>query len=96
LKETGGINKMSKSPILKLMGIIILAALVLLPVISGPALAQEFRGTIAGRATDATGAVMPGVAVSITNVETGLTIKLTTNESGQYAAPLLQVGNWAK
>ncbi len=85
---------MSKSPIWKLMGIIILAALVLLPVISGPALAQEFRGTIAGRATDATGAVMPGVAVSITNVETGLTIKLTTNESGQYAAPLLQVGKY--
>ena len=57
-----------------------------------PAGAQEFRGSIGGRVLDPSGGVIPGVNVSVTNVETGQATRLVTNESGQYAALLLVAG----
>jgi hypothetical protein len=76
--------------------VVILAILVLFGVIFLPALAaaQESRGAIAGQVTDPSGAAMPGVAVSLTNVETGQLSKLVTNGSGSYNAPLLTVGSY--
>ncbi|MBI3208546.1 MAG: TonB-dependent receptor [Candidatus Solibacter usitatus] len=50
---------------------------------------QEFRGTIGGMVADKAGAPMSGVKVEITNVETGITTTLSTNDSGNYLAPLL-------
>ncbi len=61
---------------------------------SGAALAQESRGAIVGQVTDSAGAVMPGVAVVLKNVETGQVLRLATNESGGYNAPLLAVGTY--
>ena len=65
---------------------VVLVALLLLFAM-GSALAQstnssELRGTV----TDQTGAVVPGVNVVISNVETGVTKELTTNEAGIYDA----------
>lgn len=57
-----------------------------------PVFAQESRGTIAGRVTDSASAVVAGVKVGITSVETGITANLTTNEHGAYVAPLLLPG----
>ena len=61
---------------------------------SAVASAQESRGSIAGQISDAAGAVMPGVTVVVTNTETGQSLKLVTNESGSYSAPLLAVGDY--
>ncbi|RPI18982.1 MAG: carboxypeptidase regulatory-like domain-containing protein, partial [Acidobacteria bacterium] len=64
------------------------AALLLMAV--GAALfGQDPRGTMLGRVTDATGAVMPGVEVRATNAETGVTITALTNERGNFNMPFL-------
>ncbi len=54
--------------------------------------AQEARGTILGRVTDSSGAVIPGASVKITNTSTGITTSLVTNDQGNYQAPFLIPG----
>jgi len=54
--------------------------------------AQE--GTIVGTVTDPSGAAIPNVTVTITQVETGRTSTFTTNDAGQYAAPGLPIGHY--
>ena len=56
-----------------------------------PAWAQETRGNINGVISDSQG-VIPGANVKITNIETGQTQSLVTNETGYFEAPLLQPG----
>jgi hypothetical protein len=58
------------------------------------ALAQEFRGTIAGTVNDPNGAAVPNATVTIKNVETNITNTVTTNEEGGYVMPLLQPGSY--
>ncbi len=55
---------------------------------------QSTTGTITGTVSDVTGAVLPGVEVTVTNVGTNLTRSLITNESGLYTAPQLPLGNY--
>lgn len=62
---------------------------------SPAAKAQTFRGTILGTITDSSGAAIPGATVTIKNVDTGLTRKVTTAEDGSYAAPELPIGNYS-
>jgi hypothetical protein len=62
---------------------------------AGTAAAQETTGTIAGVAKDQSGAIMPGVTVTVKAVQTGVTQDFVTNESGLYTAPLLQPGEYA-
>jgi hypothetical protein len=57
-----------------------------------PALAQESTGTIVGLVTDQTGAVLPGVTVSVKHVPTGRVNDFVSNEVGRYVAPSLQPG----
>ncbi len=57
--------------------------------------AQVVGGTIAGRVTDATGALIPGVQVILRNRETGSTRTVTTGSSGTFAAPSEPVGTYA-
>ncbi len=53
---------------------------------SSTAFAQGIsRGTITGTVSDATGAVIPGVAVTATHTQTGTTRIVETNEHGVYA-----------
>ena len=56
------------------------------------ALAQSATGSIDGTVTDATGGVMPGVTVTLTQRETGARREVVTDEQGRFAAPLLPVG----
>ena len=50
----------------------------------------DLRGTV----TDTSGAIMPGVAVTIVNVETGVTMDLTTNDSGVYDSVSIRPGRY--
>lgn len=52
------------------------------------------RGEITGYVLDETGAALPGVTVTVTHLETGLTRVVVTNDSGRYRAPLLPVGSY--
>ncbi len=56
--------------------------------------AQETRGTILGRVTDQSGALIAGGEVSATNVATGVTIGSKTNEAGNYLLPYLLTGTY--
>jgi hypothetical protein len=56
--------------------------------------AQTFRGTILGTVMDSSGAAVPGAAMTIKNVDTGLTRTVTTSEDGSYSAPELPIGNY--
>jgi hypothetical protein len=47
--------------------------------LAATAAAQEFRGTITGTVTDESRAVLPGVTVTVTNVETGVAVATVTN-----------------
>jgi hypothetical protein len=59
-----------------------------------PLAAQEFRGKIAGRALDASGAVIVGVRVRATNTETGVVTSAQSNERGNYEIPFLLPGTY--
>jgi len=52
------------------------------------------QATIVGTVTDPSGAVVPNVAVVITNIDTGLSRTYPTNDAGQYVAPDLQIGHY--
>ncbi|HZM88696.1 MAG TPA: carboxypeptidase-like regulatory domain-containing protein [Blastocatellia bacterium] len=58
------------------------------------AFAQESRGTITGKITDAEKAVVPGASVTITNVAKGTSVSLRTNEDGLFRAPYLLPGTY--
>jgi hypothetical protein len=57
--------------------------------------AQTATGQITGTVTDASGALMPGVKVTLTNRSTGLVRDTITTETGSYSFPLLQAGVYA-
>jgi outer membrane receptor protein involved in Fe transport len=56
--------------------------------------AQTFRGTILGTVTDSSGAAVVGAKVTARNVDTGIERTTTTNESGEYNIPELQIGTY--
>lgn len=57
-------------------------------------LAQEFRGTISGIVTDATGAAVPNVSVTATEVQTGTKTETASNGDGNYTIPFLPPGDY--
>ncbi len=67
---------------------------VVLSLSAGPLLAQGGGGKIEGTVADSTGAVLPGVEVTITNVDTAQSRLSITGDGGRYSAPLLDTGNY--
>ena len=65
-------------------------AAVMAGALATPVAAQDFRGSIVGTVTDATGGVLPGVTVTITNSETGITQTVVTDAKGLYHGALSQ------
>ncbi|HYZ87386.1 MAG TPA: TonB-dependent receptor [Bryobacteraceae bacterium] len=55
-------------------------------------IAQDARGTLLGRVTDAQGASLPGVAVKVVNNATQVAVSPTTNAEGNFVAPYLLPG----
>src|SRR5262249_34185677 len=68
------------------------SAIVILFVTSGAYGAQEIRATATGRVTDPQGAVLPGVTVTATNVDTNVSHETVTDAGGGYTLPQLQPG----
>jgi hypothetical protein len=60
----------------------------------GAAFGQDFRGAITGRITDESGAVLPGVAVTATNVATNGGSTSTSNSEGAYSILYLTPGRY--
>src|SRR5918993_1793965 len=77
--------------LLKKLAVLALAVAAL----SAPAYAQTAAtGNIEGVVTDATGAVLPGVAVIVRNIETNVIREAVTDEGGRYRAAALQPGTY--
>ena len=68
--------------------------LVLLLVVSLPAIAQMDQGTITGVVQDKDGAVIPGASVTLTSTDTGLLLHTKTNRSGIYVFTPVTIGNY--
>jgi hypothetical protein len=58
------------------------------------AMAQVQNGQFTGNVNDPSGAAVPSAKVTITNAATGLSIAVTTNQSGSYIAKELPVGTY--
>ena len=54
--------------------------------------AQQETATITGEVKDATGAVVPRAAITVTNVATNISAKTETNDLGWYTVPSLKPG----
>ena len=68
---------------------------IVLALITAPALlAQGTTGSISGTVMDETGGVIPGVTVTVTNLDTGISRVLVSGDEGLYLAPQLDVGNY--
>ena len=66
----------------------------LLGLASAPAAAQIDRGTILGRVTDQSGAIVPDAKVEAIQLETSTVIPASTNGQGLYTIPNLQLGTY--
>src|SRR4051812_3123656 len=60
-----------------------------------PLAAQEARGTLLGRVTDSSDALVLGAKVEALNVDTGVRLSSITNRTGDYIFPLLVPGNYS-
>jgi hypothetical protein len=58
----------------------------------GFSLAQSFNASLTGVVADATGAVIPGVEVSLTRTDTGAQSTFVTDDQGRYSFPNLTPG----
>ncbi len=58
------------------------------------AFAQSDRGTITGSITDPSGSLIPGVKITLTNVDTDTRWETVATSTGNYTLPALPVGNY--
>jgi len=72
---------------------VLLSGLLIL-ILGLPALAQSARGTITGLVRDATGAVVPGVDITITEKATSVVTRTVSTEAGAYRAPYIPPGTY--
>src|SRR5436190_2639443 len=68
--------------------------MLLVGTIAAAAAAQETTATITGVVTDQTGAVVPGVTVTLKNTNTDLARSTVTNGAGLYTATQLPIGTY--
>jgi hypothetical protein len=73
-------------------GIVLLVAVAL--VAASAAFAQETRGKITGRVTDASKAIIPGATVTVTDAARGTVTTVTSNEQGLFLVNYLLPGTY--
>src|SRR6266550_3759261 len=76
----------------QLKRVLVFSSLILL--VALPALGQGNKAEINGTVTDSTGAVVPGAKVTIVKVDTGAERTVTAGDSGEFSAPLLDIGGY--
>ena len=59
------------------------------------AVAQNPSASVVGRITDPAGAVVPGVTVKITNLDTNISQQASSNEVGDFTIPYLNPGRYS-
>ncbi len=57
--------------------------------------AQTTSGAIVGTVTDPSGAVIGGASITVTNVDTSISVKATTDASGDYVVTPLPIGRYS-
>ncbi|HEU0120532.1 MAG TPA: TonB-dependent receptor [Bryobacteraceae bacterium] len=57
--------------------------------------AQQITGTVTGIATDPSGAVLPGVQVRVTNLQTSVARETNTDASGAFSVPFLPAASYS-
>lgn len=72
-----------------------LRGLVLCLVLTIPLLSQTYTGSIGGRVTDASGSVIPKVAVTVTETATNAIWHTVTNDAGEYLVSFLKPGAYS-
>ncbi|MBN1567906.1 MAG: TonB-dependent receptor, partial [Acidobacteria bacterium] len=73
---------------------IVITALLAILVIAPQAFSQSSFASLSGTINDSTGAIVPGVKVTATNVGTGITNTALSNSAGVYNFPSLQPGTY--
>ena len=74
---------------------ILFRSLILVLAASGAVWAQESRGSITGSVTDPQGAPVPGATVTITNTDTNVPNRVSSNQTGYFEANLLNPGQYS-
>jgi hypothetical protein len=90
VKADGQELQSMKFPFLKCLPV--LASVGAILCLTAAALAQDPRGSIRGRVTDASGAFVPRAAVSAVSASTGVRASAETNAEGMYNIPFLLPG----
>jgi hypothetical protein len=75
--------------------LVLLSVLLFLGTAVRPAAAQSTGGSLSGTVKDATGAVLPGVTVLVTNTDTSATRTVVTDGAGRYLAAELPPGPYS-
>ncbi len=57
--------------------------------------AQQITGTVTGIATDKTGALVPGVAIKVTSLQTNISRETVTDGSGAFSVPFLPAASYS-
>src|SRR5436309_15333928 len=70
------------------------ALLLICAVLAATGFAQTSNATLGGTVSDSTGALIPGVSVTATNIQTGIVNTVITNEAGAYQFASLQTGTY--
>ena len=71
-----------------------LAAIIFLMSLAGSTLWASVGGSISGTIKDPSGSVIPGATLTVTESNTGLVYKTSTDSKGHYAFPFLPVGHY--
>jgi hypothetical protein len=79
---------------LRRCGYVALACLCFLLISTEYAAAQVDQGSINGTVTDTSGAVVPNAQATLLNTDQGLTLELTTNDSGEFTFSPVRIGNY--
>lgn len=64
-------------------------------VVPGPAAAQDPRGSLTGTVSDSTGGVLPGVTVTVRNVDTGVEQHVVTDGEGRFQVRYINPGSYS-
>ena len=63
--------------------------------LAAPLSAQKDAGAIVGLVRDSSGAVVTGAKVTVTDVDRGIQMTLSTNDQGEYVASPLRIGRYS-